>query len=69
MKYIKGEEMSKSSATSSCTPSEKSRYKYPVYRSDDRPRRFSSAILEEMVQKMDEKELWEELKKLYESKD
>jgi len=44
-------------------------YKYPVYRADDRPRRFSSAMIEEMLKKMDEDQLWEELKKLYKSED
>ena len=35
-------------------------YKYPVYRSDDRPPSFTLRMLEEM----NEDELWEELKKL-----
>ncbi len=39
-----------------------SKYKYPVYRSDDRPRRFTPTMLEEMG--VDE--LWQELKKLCE---
>lgn len=36
------------------------KYKYPVYRSDDRPRRLTPTMLE----KMDADQLWEELKKL-----
>ncbi|MGD2248113.1 MAG: hypothetical protein PVF58_06875 [Candidatus Methanofastidiosia archaeon] len=51
------------------TSSTTSKYKYPVYRADDRPPRFSSAILKEMMDKMKEDELWEELKNLYESED
>jgi len=42
--------------------SDKSGYKYPVYRSDDRPPQFTLRMME----KMDEDELWEELKKLCE---
>lgn len=38
------------------------KYKYPVYRSDDRPPSLSSRMVEEM----DEDELWEKLKKLCE---
>jgi len=47
-----------------CNPSNK-RYKYPVYRSDDRPSRFTQSMME----KMDEDELWEELKRVYHSED
>ncbi|MGD2250410.1 MAG: hypothetical protein PVF58_18595 [Candidatus Methanofastidiosia archaeon] len=36
------------------------RHTHPVYRSDDRPPRFTLRMAEEM----DENELWEELKKL-----
>jgi hypothetical protein len=60
--------MPESSAASRNAPS-KSGYKYLVYRSDDIPRRFYPGMLEEMIKKMNEDELWEELKKLYESED
>jgi hypothetical protein len=40
------------------------KYKFPVYRTDDRPRLFTPDILEEMG--LDE--LWEELKKMCEHK-
>ena len=61
--------MPESSAASRNASSRKLRYKYLVYRADDRPRRFYSGMLEKMVKEMDEDELWEELKKLYESED
>lgn len=57
------------STPSTSRASTKSKYRYPVYRSDDRPRQFISAVLEKAVQKMNEDELWEELKKLHESED
>ncbi|MGC1119636.1 MAG: hypothetical protein WBA22_00960 [Candidatus Methanofastidiosia archaeon] len=38
------------------------KYKYPVFRSDDRPSPLSSR----MVKEMDEDELWEKLKKFCE---
>ena len=40
------------------------KYKYPVFRSDDRPRQFTPGRLE----KMNAEQLWEELKKLCEHK-
>ena len=49
--------------------STKSKYRYPVYRSDDRPRQFISAVLEKTIKVMNEDELWEELRKLHESED
>ena len=57
--------MPESSDASRNAPSKS--YKYLVYRSDDIPRRFHSGVLEKMVKEMSEDELWEELKKLYES--
>jgi hypothetical protein len=35
------------------------KYKYPVYRADDRPQRFSFKMLEEM----DADQLWEDIKR------
>jgi hypothetical protein len=43
----------------------KQRYKYPVYRLDDRPRQVTPSMLEDM----DADELWKELKRVYKSKD
>jgi hypothetical protein len=46
-------------------PEKEPRYKHPVYRADDRPRQVTPSMLEEM----DANQLWEELKRVYKSKD